>query len=242
MNKNYYIKTNRAFTSLKKYGWIFTVLVAIGGQWEPKLGLLVVLIMAGLMITSFFSGRYWCGNICPHGSLFDSIILPISKNKKIPKIFKSRTVIIGFLIFFMLNFTNKIIRITTFWGTYEFLDKLGFVFSNTYLMVLVVGGLFAVLINPRTWCQFCPMGSLQKISYYIGKKLGVTRKFDKKVTIESIDKCKSCGKCEKVCPFQLAPFKNFNDNNQFEDINCIKCTTCVVNCPVGILSMEDETH
>lgn len=240
MKKKYYIKANRTFTSLRKYGWMFTVLVAIGGQWEPKLGLLVVLIMAGLIITSLFSGRYWCGNICPHGSLFDSLILSISKNKQIPKIFKSKSVIIGFLIFFMWNFIRKILKIVPFWGTYDFLDKFGFIFSNTYLMVMIVGGLFAVFINPRTWCQFCPMGSMQKISYFIGKKLGVTKKTNKKVTIENKDKCKSCGKCEKVCRFQLSPYLDFNKNNQFDDINCIKCSTCVVNCPIGILSMEGE--
>ncbi len=61
---NKYIKTNRAFTTLRKYAWLFTVLVALGGLWEPKLGLLVILIMAGLTVTSFFKGRYWCGNVC----------------------------------------------------------------------------------------------------------------------------------------------------------------------------------
>ena len=65
MVKNYYIKTNRTFSVLRKNAWVFTLLVAIGGLWEPKLGLLVILIMAGLMITGF-TGRFWCGNICPH--------------------------------------------------------------------------------------------------------------------------------------------------------------------------------
>ena len=26
-----YIKTNRTFTAIRKYGWLFTLLVAIGG-------------------------------------------------------------------------------------------------------------------------------------------------------------------------------------------------------------------
>lgn len=237
--KNYYLKTNRMFTVLRKYGWMITVLVAIGGRWEPKLGLVVVLIMAGLVATSFFKGRYWCGNICPHGSLFDSL-LPISNNKKIPQFFKSKAFITGFLVFFMWNFTNKILKIASFWGTFDFLDKVGFVFSNTYLMVMVVGGLLAVFVTPRTWCQFCPMGTMQKMSYFAGDKIGIAKKTNQKVTIESLDMCKSCGKCEKVCPFQLAPYKEFNEDNQFDDINCIKCSTCVAACPVKILSIQDE--
>lgn len=238
--KNYYIKTNRAFTSIRKFGWIFTVLVAIGGLWEPKLGLLVVLIMAGLTGTSFFSGRYWCGNFCPHGSLFDSIISPISRNKKIPTFIKSKAFITLFFIFFMFNFSRKIIKVSSLWGSFNFFDRLGFVFVTTYLMVLVVGGLFALLVNARTWCQFCPMGTLQKLSYSLGKTVGVTKKTDKKVTICSIDKCHSCGKCARVCPMQLNPYLEFSENNQFDNINCIKCSTCVVNCPAGLLSLEGE--
>ncbi len=94
--ENQFIKKNRTFTFVRKYGWLITVLIAIGGLWQPKLGLLVLFIMSGLMITSFFTGRYWCGNICPHGSLFDKILLPISKNRFIPPFLKSRPMIIGF--------------------------------------------------------------------------------------------------------------------------------------------------
>lgn len=237
---NYYIKTNRTFTTIRKYGWMFTLLVAIGGLWEPKLGLLVVLIMAGLTTTSFFTGRYWCGNFCPHGSLFDKVFLPISQNKKIPNFLKSKPMVIGFFLFFMFNFSRKIIKISKLWGTFSFLDKLGFLFVNTYLMVLIVGGLLAIFANPRVWCQFCPMGSIQKLSYKLGKKLGVAKKTEKKITISSKDKCHACGKCSRVCPFQLTPYLEFSDSNQFENVNCIKCATCVENCPANILSLETE--
>lgn len=238
--KNYYIKTNRTFTFIRKYAWFITLLVAIGGFWEPKLGLLVLLIMAGLTITSFFTGRYWCGNFCPHGSLFDSLFLPISRNTKIPDFFKSKLFIVGFFIFFMFNFSRKLIRAFSFWGSYDFLDKLGFVFVTTYMMVLIAGGILSIIGNSRIWCQFCPMGSIQKLSYKLGKLLGVNKKTDKKITIASKELCHSCGKCARVCPFQLTPYLEFSDNNQFENINCIRCATCVENCPANILSLATE--
>jgi ferredoxin-type protein NapH len=83
VRKNFFIKTNRAFTSIRRYGWLFTLLVALGGLWLPRLGLLVILIMVALTISSFFTGRYWCGNICPHGSLFDVVLMPTILNIKI---------------------------------------------------------------------------------------------------------------------------------------------------------------
>lgn len=239
---NYFIKTNRTFSIIRKYGWLFTLLVAIGGLWEPKLGLLVILIMAGLTTTSFFTGRYWCGNFCPHGSLFDRLFMPVSLNKKIPKFLKSKPMVIGFFTFFMFNFSRKMIKVFSLWGTYSFIDRLGFLFVNTYLMVLIVGGLLAIFANPRTWCQFCPMGSLQKLSHKLGTVLGVTKKTEKKITITNQDMCHACGKCSRVCPFQLTPYLEFSEDNQFENPNCIKCSTCVENCPAGILSLENHKN
>ncbi|ABR49376.1 4Fe-4S ferredoxin, iron-sulfur binding domain protein [Alkaliphilus metalliredigens QYMF] len=238
--KKKYMKTNRAFTPIRKYGWLFTVLVAVGGIWQPKLGLLVIFIMAALTATAFFSGRFWCGNLCPHGSLFDVIMLPVSQNKKIPGFLKSKTMISAFFIFFMFNFMRRIAVVVPLWGTTSFLDRLGFVFSMTYLMVLILGGILAITVNPRTWCQFCPMGTLQKLSYQLGKALGIAKKTEKKVTISNKDKCISCGKCEKVCPFQLAPYLDFSDKNQFDHVDCIKCGVCTENCPVNILSLNTE--
>lgn len=235
-----YIKTNRTFTFLRKYAWIVTLLVAIVGQWIPKLGLVVIFIMAGLMATSFFKGRYWCGNICPHGSLFDRIFLPISLNKKIPDFLRSKFAIGLVFLGFLLNFGRKLMSILGSWSQFDSLDKLGLLFSNTYLMVFIVGGLLAVLVNPRSWCQVCPMGTMQKASHKLGDKLGVTAKFEKKLTISEKDKCVSCGICSRVCPFQLEPYKNWDENNQFSDKNCIKCNTCIENCPLKLLSMEDN--
>ena len=65
----FHIKTNRTFTFLRRNAWLFTIVVAIGGLFQPRLGLLVIPVILALTLMSIFRGRYWCGNFCPHGSL-----------------------------------------------------------------------------------------------------------------------------------------------------------------------------
>ena len=234
------IKADRAFNLVRKYSFFFTLLVAVGGQFEPKLGLLVIPVIIGLILFSFFKGRFWCGNICAHGSLFDSLLLPFSRNSRIPGFFKWKVVSILFFAWFGFRLTSRFVRIAGLYGTMAFWDKIGFVFVSSYVMVTVLGGILGLFLSPRTWCSFCPMGVMQKASYSLGKKINVTKITDEKVTISDKNQCHKCSKCARVCPMQLTPYENFNGNNQFESINCLKCSTCVAHCPAQILTITNE--
>lgn len=236
----YNIKTNRTFTVLRQYAFLFTLTVAIGGLFYPKLGLAVIPVMIGLLLFSFFKGRYWCGNICAHGSLFDFVLLPLSRNAKIPKFFKSPFFVAPFFIFFFYRFAGKFIKVFSTYGSDAFWEKMGLIFVMSYVMVTIAGGVLGLIISPRTWCQFCPMGVMQKLSYSLGKFLGVTKITDEKVSISKQEMCHKCGKCARVCPMQLTPYTNFSENNQLDDLNCLRCSTCVQNCPAGILTLATE--
>ena len=240
LKPTYNIRAERTFTVIRKYGFIFTLLVAFGGRIEPKIGLLVVPVMIGLILISFFKGRYWCGNICAHGSLWDSLIFPFSRNGRIPKVLGG--VILSLLVFSWFGFRmgSGFFRAAGLYGTPGFWDKIGLVFSNSYMVVVTAGGVLGLLISPRIWCHFCPMGVMQKVSHFLGRKTGVTRSTEEKVTVADKNQCHKCGKCARVCPMQLSPYENFNENNQFSDINCLKCSTCVAHCPAGILSLTNE--
>ncbi len=238
--KNYNIKTNRTFTAWRQWGWILTLLVAFGGLYEPKLGLIVPLIIIGLTGTSFFRGRYWCGNVCAHGSLYDNVLLKYSRNTKIPKFFRNKVIMVAFFLWMGFKMSYKTFMVFSKFEGMQLLDKFGFIFVSTYIMVFVISVPIGLIFTPRTWCQFCPMGTIQKLSYKLSKLLGVAKKTDVKISIESKDLCHTCGKCSRVCPMQLEPYLEFDENNQFSNENCIKCSTCVVNCPAKILSLDTK--
>ncbi|HYE67547.1 MAG TPA: FAD-binding oxidoreductase, partial [Anaerovoracaceae bacterium] len=88
------------------------------------------------------------------------------------------------------------------------------------------------------WCNFCPMGIMQRLSYKLGKLLRANKRTDLKITVASKDMCHTCGKCSRVCPMQLTPYLEFTGKNQFDNGKCLRCSTCVVNCPAGILSLN----
>ncbi len=230
----------KIFELIKKWAWLFIVFVAIGGLWVPKLGLLMIPVMITLIVMGFLKGKYWCGHFCPHGSLFDFIIKPISLNKKIPVFLKSKIAQGIMFTWFMVMFTSRLTKVFKIFGTASFIDKLGYVFVMNYLMVTIIGTLLAVFISPRTWCSICPMGTMQVLMYRVGKKLKANKTTDLKISGLNIEKCYQCGKCARVCPMQLEPYKEFNENNQFDNDACIRCSICVKSCPAGILTLENE--
>ncbi|MBZ4655330.1 MAG: flavodoxin reductase family protein [Peptococcaceae bacterium] len=242
MNKNspaFYLKTNRIFNNFKKISWTIVPVIAIGGLFYPKLGLLLIPIMLTIMTLGFFKGKYWCGNLCPHGSLFDFILLPLSPNRRIPGLITSTTLKVLFFLWYMGMFTWRVVKVSQLWGTLTFYDKLGFVFTMNYLVPTIIGTTLALFVNPRSWCNFCPMGTIEQLFYKLGKVTGLNRKTDEKVTTAALELCHKCGKCARVCPMQLKPYLEFSQDNQLDNENCIRCTTCIANCPAGILSLAN---
>lgn len=236
-NTAHVMKNNRILTPVRKWAWLYIPLV-LSGLWYPKMGLFLVPVMLALPILGFFKGKYWCGNICPHGSLFDQFLYPLSANRKIPAWAKAKiTVTLAFLLFmFMLG--KKLFSVAAFWGATPFWDKLGLIFTMNYAMVTIVGSTLALLINPRTWCRFCPMATFQLLAYKLGKLLGANQKTDTVVTLSALEKCLNCGKCASACPIGLSPYREFSPAGRLENTACIRCATCLVSCPMNLLSLK----
>jgi ferredoxin-type protein NapH len=195
------------------YLGIIVLIVSIGGIFYPKLGYFLLLVFASLMLIAPFRGRWFCGNLCPRGSFVDFWLAPVSRRVRIPSSLRSMWLRVPIFFVLMGFMAFRIIQ------TQGIVDKVGMVFVTLCILTTSIAILFGVAIAPRTWCSFCPMGTLQRALG--GSKYQL--KMDRTLCID-------CGKCEKVCPMQL-PVREIMANP-----DCIKCARCVDGCPKRALS------
>lgn len=196
----------------------FFILIILGGLFYPLLGYFAIVCMIGAVSISFFNGRKWC-DFCPRGSFFDVFIMPISKNKKIPKLFTGWRARIFAMMLLMTVFA---IQLTRRWPD---LYSIGSFLITFLIITTLVGILLGIFIQHRTWCRFCPMGSIANL---IGGK-------KHPLNINS-EKCTDCGICSKVCPMQLNPSSHKKTSVDIvNEPDCIKCVLCVNSCPKGAL-------
>ncbi len=202
-------------------GIVFLIII-IGGWKYPLLGYFIPLCMLLGIGIGIYKGRKWCDWYCPRGSFFDSMIKPISPKKKIPSFFKGLPLRISILVFLMLMMTIQIIK------RWPDPYKIGMFFVILLTVTTVIGIILALIFHHRTWCCFCPIGSMANWVGW-GK---YPLKIDSKL-------CTECKLCYKVCPIQVAPldFKK-SSLETVKDGDCLKCGLCVLFCPKGALGLN----
>lgn len=208
----------------KKYSYALLVGFIILGMFDLRIGLAAALCMVAPVIVSVFKGRFWCGNLCPRGNFYDNVVSKFSNKRIPPKFFKSyyfRSVILTvMMVIFALGVYKN-------WGN---LYGIGMVFYRMIVVTTIIGVLLSLVYNHRTWCNFCPMGTLASIT-------GKFRKSDKVLHVSS--SCVSCKLCEKKCPIGLVPHDYKGDILRHPD--CIQCGKCAVVCPRNAIGYNKIT-
>jgi len=200
-------------------GTVF-LFVLVGGWYYSILGYFIPLCMVLGIGIGLFKGRKWCDWFCPRGSFFNAFIKHISPNRKIPSFFKGLPLRIGMLSFLMFMMTIQIIK------RWSNLYKIGMFFVVLLTFTTILGIILALIFHQRTWCCFCPIGSMAN---WIGRRR-YPPKIDSKL-------CTECRVCNKVCPIQVAPFEFKKVEAEFvNDGDCLKCNLCVNACPKKALS------
>lgn len=197
------------------YLGILVLIVSIGGLWYPALGYFMLLVFAAIFLISPFRGRWFCGNLCPRGSLVDFWVSKISRKRKIPSAFRSFWLRIPVFVLLMGFMGYRVMSVI---GSLDMFDKIGMILVTMCIVTTAIAVILGSYLSPRAWCSFCPMGTAQNL---LGGK-----KYQLQVKQEH---CISCKKCEKVCPMQL----DVCNSKTMSD--CIKCGRCVDACPKDAL-------
>jgi polyferredoxin/Pyruvate/2-oxoacid:ferredoxin oxidoreductase delta subunit len=193
--------------------------------------LLSIIILAGTLLF----GRFFCGFICPLGTIIDiadaSIGRKIEHTRSLKNIkymillFLIVSALIGssFLHFFdPLVITERSLTLI-FYPIVTYILGLVFplkhaVYTETIIATLVFVGILALgVIAPRFWCRnLCPLGGLlallSKFSFF-------------KFTFGT--GCTQCGICEEICPTGAI----HAGKEKIDSAECIDCLRCQYECP-----------
>lgn len=144
-----------------------------------------------LFIAIFGGGKAYCNRYCDRGQFLGLLggPLKLSRNKPTPRWMKSSVFRYGFLIFFLIMFINMLyvtylvfmgmrqlgLTVTLFW-TFRVpwawgypvtaapgLAQFAFGFYSIMLTSTLIGLIVMILFKPRTWCVFCPMGTMTQL-------------------------------------------------------------------------------
>ena len=172
------------------YLWVVSLTYLVLGFFNilfAWLGMIDFLLPLGFAV--FGGNKYFCNHLCGRGQLLARLggKWKCSRNRPAPRWMASPWFRYGFLAFFLTMFGNMIFQtwlvaagaaslreaIKLFWTirvpwgwTYtaglvpDWVAQFSFGFYSLMLTSLLLGLIVMVLYRPRTWCSFCPMGTM----------------------------------------------------------------------------------
>lgn len=172
-----------------EYMWIVSSLYLILGFFNILFAWLGLICFLVPLIISLAGGeKAYCNKYCGRGQLLDFLgnKLKFSRNKSIPKFLRSKWFRYGFLSFFLTMFSlmlfntymvlqgernlRKVITLLWTWRLpWNFVDtsmvspwiaQFAFVFFSLMLTSTILGIITMLLYKPRSWCVYCPMGTM----------------------------------------------------------------------------------
>lgn len=176
-----------------QYLWIFTVAYTILGFFNILFGWLGMICFILPVIIAILGGdKTYCNKYCGRSWLFDLLgnKCHLSRKKDIPAFIRSKWFRYGFLVFFMAMFANMVyLTYTVFAGANEMREvvtllwsvkvfwhwaapsaaiapwivQYAYGFYSLMLTSIILGLLTMFLFKPRSWCVYCPMGTMTQM-------------------------------------------------------------------------------
>lgn len=192
------------------------IVIVAGGM--QSIGVTVPIIMG----VTLLGGAFFCGWICPFGTIQDLISKLTWKIKKRQMPARVQTVmalmryaLLGATTWLSLDFVFTLMQFDAHENFMSLLS--GRVLSGIIYGVIAFYLLLAVFFE-RPFCSYmCPEGAKNGL-------IGSLRLF-RVVRDEAL--CVNCGKCNKVCPMHI----NVAGHTNVKSLQCINCFNCVATCP-----------
>ena len=206
------------------YLWVYAIIYFALGFFNILFAWLGMIdFLLPLFLAIFGGNKFFCNHLCGRGQLFSKLgtDLKCSRCKPTPRWMSSKWFRYGFLLFFLTMFGNMVFQtylvaagaaslreaIKLFWtfrvpwswtytgGTVtDWVAQFSFGFYSLMLTSLLLGLIVMVLYKPRTWCAFCPMGTitqgickLKKTKNYKSSTKGVILMTELKITAANFE-------------------------------------------------------
>ena len=174
------------------YLWIASALYLTLGFFNILFAWLGLLCFFLPLIISIATGsKAYCNRYCGRGQLFALLggRFGLSRQHDIPRWMKSKWFRYGFLLFFLVMFGQMLVNtalvfsgardlgqaVTLLWtfklpwhwayhgGVSPWIAQFAFGFYSVMLTSTVLGLVTMALFKPRSWCVYCPMGTMTQL-------------------------------------------------------------------------------
>ncbi len=205
-----------------------------------------------LMLATVFSGRFFCGWVCPLGTVLEwtpsirrrarmrfSRLRPVDVTGKVigagERRFRLKYAFLALFLALSLGGINLA------WAY----DPL--VIANRALAFVLAGGIpvifiallaLAVLAGSRFWCrEMCPLGACLSLVGMAGSRLPAAA--SPLSLVKDEESCVHCGRCALACPFEVTEVADVRRTGRLSIPDCALCGECVAACPcTGALTLR----
>lgn len=209
-------------------GIVFGVVSGFANLWSN--------VLIALFFLTAVVGNFYCGWVCPFGTLQEFLGKAgskISKKKLRPSpalanyLKYSKYLIYSIILLNgFLGFAGAFSDTASFNGNFSFMSITAMLASSSALtavsslaIVYLLLYLFAALFVDRPFCNyFCPDSIKYNLTSFL-RLVSVKR---------NEEKCVHCKKCDTICPMQI----EISNAVKVRSANCINCMQCVTACPV----------
>lgn len=172
-----------------EYLWIFSAVYLVSGFFNILFAWIgMICFVTPLLLSILGKGKIYCNSYCGRGQLFELLggRLNLSSNRNIPAFIRSKWFRYGFLAFFMTMFgimvfstylvyngTNNLKEVVTLLWTIKlpwnwaytgtvspWIAQFAFGFYSVMLTSTILELLTMFFFKPRSWCVYCPMGTM----------------------------------------------------------------------------------